>query len=207
MRPGSAVRKLTDWTLDHLPLLGPKVDGREKRVLEYASNPPLNAVSVYTDGSALGNPGPAGAGVIIRGLEGGEWRLSLPLGHSDNNTAEMAALDEGFKKVRALEIAGRLTTRAIALFFTDSAGCLGYICRGWKTQVAKKLARATRAGWSRLKDRSKALLYWIRGHVGIQGNEDADGEAKAAAKGSQGGAVRGDGWRWIPLPDQPGAPT
>ena len=70
-------------------------------------------------------------------------------------------------------------------------------------QVAKKLARATRAGWSRLKDRCRALLYWIRGRVGIQGNEDADEEAKAAAKGSQDGEMGGGGWRWIPFPLPP----
>jgi len=195
-----AVNKVAEWTLDHLPIMGPKVASGEKRVRVVAEHPPARSISIYTDGSALGNPGPAGAGVVIQGLANGEWRLSLPMGHSDNNTAEMAALEEGFKKVLALLRGGDLDEVRIVLCFTDSAGCLGYVCRGWRTQVAKKLARATRALWSRLKNRIRARLYWIRGHVGIEGNEEADGEAKLGAQSSKAGRFEGGGWRWVPAP-------
>ena len=49
--------------------------------------------TIYTDGGARGNPGPAGAGAVIYDAKGTERaRVSEYLGHRTNNWAEYEAL-------------------------------------------------------------------------------------------------------------------
>ncbi|MEK7213294.1 MAG: ribonuclease HI family protein [Patescibacteria group bacterium] len=60
-------------------------------------------LTIYTDGGARGNPGPAAAGVVIKNEAGkilaayGEY-----LGKQTNNFAEYSALISGLKKAREL---------------------------------------------------------------------------------------------------------
>lgn len=60
-------------------------------------------VTIYTDGGARGNPGPAAAGVVIKDESGktligyGEY-----LGEQTNNFAEYSALISGLKKAKEL---------------------------------------------------------------------------------------------------------
>lgn len=70
--------------------------------------PPVEA---YADGASLGNPGPAGVGVMIQmlrdGAQGSEVTLEEPIGEATNNQAEYRAL------IRALEECQRLGTPAV----------------------------------------------------------------------------------------------
>lgn len=60
-------------------------------------------LTIYTDGGARGNPGPAAAGIIIKDTSGktvagyGEY-----LGRQTNNYAEYSALISGLKKAKEL---------------------------------------------------------------------------------------------------------
>jgi|SRR3989344_8604487 len=60
-------------------------------------------LTIYTDGGARGNPGPAATGVVIKNASGatvagyGEY-----LGKQTNNYAEYAALISGLKKAKEL---------------------------------------------------------------------------------------------------------
>ncbi|SDF49886.1 ribonuclease HI [Halorubrum xinjiangense] len=59
-------------------------------------------VVLYVDGSSRGNPGPAGAGAVLRAAEGPTVRLGRPVGASaENNTAEYAALHLGLEALAA----------------------------------------------------------------------------------------------------------
>lgn len=59
---------------------------------------------VETDGAARGNPGLAGAGVIIRGEDGHEVdRVGKFLGRATNNQAEYEALIAGLEAVKRFE--------------------------------------------------------------------------------------------------------
>jgi ribonuclease HI len=51
-------------------------------------------VLIHTDGAARGNPGPAGAGAIIRDVEDGTVlaEIAEPLGRATNNVAEWTAV-------------------------------------------------------------------------------------------------------------------
>lgn len=98
------------------------------------------------------------------------------LGEGDNNDAEMYALDMalGF----ALREARRSTgTPEPHLFFTDSLGALCFILHGWKFQGDKAVAYRARDRFNRLSALCPARIYWVRGHSGIPGNEEADAQA------------------------------
>jgi ribonuclease HI len=62
----------------------------------------LQAV-VSVDGASKGNPGPAGAGVVIAAPEGDALReLSLPIAHATNNVAEYMGLVAGLRAAQEL---------------------------------------------------------------------------------------------------------
>ncbi len=62
----------------------------------------LQAV-VFVDGASKGNPGPAGAGVVIAAPQGDVLKeLSLPIAHATNNVAEYTGLLEGLRAARKL---------------------------------------------------------------------------------------------------------
>jgi len=56
----------------------------------------------YVDGGSLGNPGPAGVGVIIEGSEEGRITIGKWIGRQDNNVAEYLALLEALQCAVAL---------------------------------------------------------------------------------------------------------
>ncbi len=58
---------------------------------------------IHVDGASRGNPGPAGAGVVIRGPQGDVLQeLSVPIAHATNNVAEYRGLIEGLRAAEAL---------------------------------------------------------------------------------------------------------
>src|SRR5215469_17706265 len=61
----------------------------------------------YVDGGSLGNPGPAGVGVIIEGSQEGRITIGKWIGSQDNNVAEYVALLEALQCALELK-AGKL---------------------------------------------------------------------------------------------------
>ena len=60
----------------------------------------MKVLRLYTDGAARGNPGPAGAGIVIEDGQGMRLRgLHRWLGHKTNNEAEYLALIDGLRAV------------------------------------------------------------------------------------------------------------
>jgi ribonuclease HI len=72
---------------------------------------PLKGLTIYTDGASRGNPGEAGAGVIIYDQQGTiVKKIKAALGTTTNNVAEYMAL------IIALKEAVRLKADALQLF-------------------------------------------------------------------------------------------
>jgi ribonuclease HI len=65
------------------------------------------AHSLYVDGASSGNPGAAGAGVLILDDAGQEvFRESIFLGQMTNNMAEYEALVRGLRRAQAMALRG-----------------------------------------------------------------------------------------------------
>ena len=60
----------------------------------------MDIASIYIDGAAKGNPGPAGIGVVIK-FKGNTIKFSKYIGHATNNRAEYIAAIEALKRALA----------------------------------------------------------------------------------------------------------
>jgi len=70
---------------------------------EAATSLGTSALRVYSDGAARGNPGPAGAGAVLKDAQGQVVeRLGKYLGNNTNNFAEYMGLLLGLKRAREL---------------------------------------------------------------------------------------------------------
>jgi ribonuclease HI len=108
------LRRLTEDPI--LAAISEKVtdmDGREiSGLLTFAADtldPPacaaLDEATVHVDGASMGNPGPAGAGVVIMDhLNKKIAEVCQPLGVTTNNVAEYRALILGLRKARELGV-------------------------------------------------------------------------------------------------------
>jgi ribonuclease HI len=149
-----------------------------------ANNPPVGVVSCYTDGSALGSPGPCGGGFVIVRTSAAFLEESVPLGIGYNNLGEMGALLALLNALLRLHLEGGIPEERI-IIFTDSACCVGYLERGWNNPTELSTARRTRTALHKLRALKTVSLFWIRGHSQVHWNEVADKLARVGADMSQ----------------------
>ncbi|RME24921.1 MAG: reverse transcriptase-like protein [Deltaproteobacteria bacterium] len=125
---------------------------------------PDDAAVCFTDGACKGNPGPAGAGCVVRmpdGTRHEDWRA---LGTGTNNIGELTAI------AMALDILDREGFDGPVHVLTDSRYSKGVLVDGWKAKANQELVATVQ---DRLRRRD-VTLHWIAGHVGIPDNERAD---------------------------------
>ena len=129
---------------------------------------------IYTDGAARGNPGPAGAGAILRDADRGTVvaEIAEPLGHATNNVAEWTAVQ------LALEEAIRLGATHVDLRMDSEL-------------VARQISGIYRVKHPVLKPFHAAVMDLLRrldgytvGHVPRALNKDADRLSNVAIDGS-----------------------
>jgi len=128
-----------------------------------------NVLQVWTDGACTGNPGPAGAGALIR--ERGEvvHEISQYLGEGTNNIAELMAILLGLQAVLD-------RTRAIDVM-TDSSYCVGLLTKNWKAKANQELIAELRSEVATFTD---LRFVKVPGHAGVPDNERADELAREA---------------------------
>lgn len=144
-------------------------------------------IIVFCDGAAKGNPGPGGWGAIIVTPEGHVTELGGRSPLTTNNKMELTAAIEALDHARHL--AGRLEV------YTDSTYVIqgitqwifGWRKKGWRTAEGNDVLN--REYWERLSAlvtaRGPGSIKWhyVRGHVGIPGNERVDEIADTLARG------------------------
>jgi len=179
----TAVNKIVDCTLINFQPGEKDAPGSEKKVVDFATNPPSSAFVGFTDGSAYPS-GETGAGITLVGPGVKKMEISLYLGQGDNNSAETHGLLYFFILVLRLWKQGRVRSDTDVLGFSDSAGVLEYLLSGWTCPVEAILGRRLRVAYHLVKKHCKLKLWWIRGHIDIPGNEAADRLAKIGATGT-----------------------
>lgn len=138
-------------------------------------------ITMYTDGCALGNPGPGGSGVIL--LSGNHRKeISKGFSHTTNNKAELSAVILGLENLKY---------PCDVIIHTDSE----YVTRGinnWtsfnkdtKKHEIKKKGIANENLWTKylkLANKQKSIkAIWVKAHAGNKENEKADKLAKKEA--------------------------
>jgi ribonuclease HI len=155
-KAGGAAKSATKGARAKTPAAAPKV--------------PADAVIVYADGACSGNPGPAGAGIVVIEPEQ-RVEISEYLGTGTNNIAELTAV------LRALE---ELDPARPAVIHTDSQYTIGVVQKGWKAKANVELVARVREA---LAGRKATRLVYVPGHAGVILNERADTLAREAVSG------------------------
>lgn len=128
---------------------------------------------IHTDGAARGNPGPAGAGAILRDAATGDTlaEIAVPLGRATNNVAEWTAVR------LALEEAARLGATHVDLRMDSEL-------------VARQISGVYRVRHPDLQPIHAAVMRMLRdlggytvGHVPRALNTDADRLSNVAIDG------------------------
>jgi ribonuclease HI len=137
---------------------------------------------VFTDGSAIPNPGPGGWGAVYvrNGEIVGELHGQEPL--TTNNRMELRALQAALDLVPPGEPA-RIHTDSNLAVRTITEWAAGWEKRGWvrKTGPVENLD-LVRPLYEAFRDRPELELVWIKAHAGNRWNEYADALATAWAR-------------------------
>lgn len=144
-----------------------------------------DTVYAFTDGGAIGNPGPGGYGIVLR-YQGHERELSAGYRHTTNNRMELRGA------ITALE---SLKRGCKVILRTDSRYVVDGICKGWAQRWKKN-------GWMRNKkdkainpdlwdqlltaiERHDVTVHWVKGHAGHAENERCDELVQEAARSTK----------------------
>lgn len=150
------------------------------------------------DGSALGNPGPAGWAWYVDDhcWSAGGWP------HATNNQAELTAVLELFRATAHLDDELHVLCDSQYVINAVTKWMAGWKRKGWRKADGKpvmnvellQLLDAELAG-------RRYRFEWVRGHVGHTLNEAADARARAVAEAyRRGGPIpSGPGWAYDDL--------
>ena len=127
----------------------------------------MSMISMYTDGSCIGNPGPGGWAAIIndgdqkRFIQGGD-------DNTTNNRMEISAILEGLKVI---------PEGCSVTVFSDSIYVVNTMVKGWKRKKNLDL-------WSQQHSevaKRTVIWKWVKAHAGNTLNEEADFRARTEA--------------------------
>ena len=138
-------------------------------------------VTIYTDGSARGNPGPGGFGAV---LKYGKFRKELSGGFecTTNNRMEILA---AISALEALNRPCEIVLHSDSRYVIDamSKGWLeGWKANDWKRKPKLPLKNVDL--WQRMDlaaAQHKISWKWVKGHAGVPENERCDQLATEAA--------------------------
>ncbi|MFC1907173.1 ribonuclease HI family protein [Chloroflexota bacterium] len=128
-------------------------------------------VTIFTDGAAQNNPGPAAIGAVVKDERDKTIaRISQAIGHATNNQAEYRAV------IAALEEAIRLGAKHIRLN-SDSELVVRHLEGRYRVKNA-----ALKPLYQQVKQLQSRLESFTVNHIPREQNTEADGLANAALK-------------------------
>lgn len=139
-------------------------------------------IILYTDGSALGNPGPGGYGLILEWV-GKNYRKEVSEGfrHTTNNRMELLAVIVGLELLKQQPLN--------VLVVSDSKYVVDAVSKKWLTSWQKKNFKDKKNPdlWKRylkISKQHRVQMQWVKGHNEHPQNERCDALAVQAAKGA-----------------------
>ncbi|RLA09107.1 MAG: ribonuclease HI [Gammaproteobacteria bacterium] len=136
-------------------------------------------VVIYTDGACRGNPGPGGWGVILS-YASKQKTLNGFEAETTNNRMELTAAIEGLRALsRSCDV--DLNTDSKYVLQGINEWIDNWKANGWKTAAKKPVKNVDL--WKLLEKqvlRHRINWNWVKGHAGIEGNEEADRLANEA---------------------------
>ena len=146
-------------------------------------------VTIYTDGSARGNPdGPGGYGTVLQFVDSKgqlhEREFSAGYKKTTNNRMELMAAIVGLEALlKPCEVELYSDSQYLVKAFNDR-WIEGWIKNGWKNSKKEPVKNIDL--WKRLLEAKKnhhVKFIWVKGHAGHPGNERCDILATTAADG------------------------
>ena len=140
----------------------------------------MNHISIYTDGSSRGNPGPGGYGTILL-YDHHRKEISKGFRHTTNNRMELMAVIAGLELIKKPELP--------VVIYSDSQYVVRAIEEGWlKTWIktnfkgGKKNSDLWRIYYE-LSQQFNIKMVWVKGHADNPLNNRCDELATSAADG------------------------
>ena len=137
-------------------------------------------ITIYTDGSSRGNPGPGGYGIVMKFRE---HRKEIAEGYrkTTNNRMELLAIIVGLESIKV--------ENAPVKIFSDSKYVIDSVEKAWLWGWVKKdfKGKKNKDLWLRfikIYKKHRVSFQWVKGHAGIEENERCDQLAVEAAEGS-----------------------
>ncbi|WP_018124996.1 ribonuclease HI [Desulfovibrio oxyclinae] len=143
----------------------------------------MTRVTIFTDGSCLGNPGRGGYGAV---LKYGDTTKELSQGYrlTTNNRMELLAVIESLESLtRACEVELYTDSKYVQQAITKK-WLANWQRNGWKTAAKKPVKNQDM--WRRLMpllEKHSVDFRWVKGHSGHPENERCDELARNAASG------------------------
>lgn len=136
-------------------------------------------VIIYTDGSARGNPGPGGYGIV---LMSGKHRKEMSMGyrHTTNNRMELLSVIVALESLKG--------SGHNVVVYSDSKYVVDAVEKGWLQNWFKKGFKDKKNVdlWMRfmkIQRAHKVKFKWVKGHAENPHNERCDQLAVEAAEG------------------------
>ncbi|MCP4719972.1 MAG: ribonuclease HI [Desulfobacteraceae bacterium] len=145
-----------------------------------ATDYPRGTIVVYTDGGAIGNPGPGGYGVVIKDRE----EISGGYNLTTNNRMELKAVMVAMEALQG--------EKAPIVLHSDSKYVINGLNKGWAKNWKKKNWVKSDGNpamnsdmWALLLELQKKIditFKWVKGHAGDPLNERCDELANGVAR-------------------------
>ncbi len=167
------------------------------------------AITIFTDGSSRGNPGPGGWGAIVR-TEKDVAELGGREAHTTNNRMEISAAMNGLRYVKVAGFSGEILLQTDSKYLINgiTSWVSGWQRNGWKTAAKKDVEN--RDLWEGLHTAVAGLkIEWkyVKGHAGHPGNERCDEIATAFADGRDANLYKGPRGKYMVDLDAAPSPT
>jgi len=127
-------------------------------------------INLYTDGSAKGNPGKGGYGIVL--IAGKHYKeISQGFRYTTNNRMELLAVIVGLEHLKS--------NKSDVVVFSDSKYVVDSVVKKWVFQWQKKGFKGKKNIdlWKRflfIYHKHNVSFQWVKGHAGHPENEKCD---------------------------------